>query len=172
MPEEAVKTDPRLKVMLRDHLMLVVYTDPEAKLQAQLDDLLIKNGVWCVSFRGRIWTMSTHKAVPLPAVVPRPAKSYLPDFAAWLPAWLELEEEKRLASGAITAVLNAVTDWEDYFELLPACLHEALKQALVLFVPDPKAKALPTDRMAAIKAQQGPYLSLLQQRMVLTLIDV
>lgn len=170
------KAAAHFKMDLRKVLMEVVYGPPLEKLQAQLDELITANGnptgnFWCMSFRGRVFRHSLYLTTPLPGLVPRPHKSVAPHMQAWLPKLITLEQEQLLSGGAITAVLNSVGT-HDYLTVFPECLHSTLLEFMATNPPQPKAaRPLTVEQLADLQSQQGPYIALLQQRMLWTLIS-
>lgn len=167
--------DPRFKVKLRDTLMQGIYGPPLESMQAELDNLVLRNGQFTsgfISFRGRTWCHSLYQNAREPAVVARPTKLNLAPMAAWHEEMLEIEAEMRLAAGSLTAVLNAVHDPEDLFKVFPECLHQVLREFLTSTPMQPPFRTLTDEQIAELKAKQSQYLSLLQQRLMRTLINI
>lgn len=170
------KAAAHFKADLRKVLMDVVYGPPLEKLQLQLDDLLAENlrytGIgWGVSFRGRLFRHSMYLTATLPLVVPRPHKNVAPYMQAWLTKMVALEQEQILSGGAVTAVLNSVGT-HDYLKVFPECLHSTLLEFMGANPPQPKAaRPLTPEQLADLQTQQGPYIALLQQRMLWHLIS-
>jgi hypothetical protein len=156
--------------------MEVVYGPPLEKLQAQLDELMTDNAThtgigWCISFRGRVFMHSMYPTAKLPPLVPRPHRSVAPRMQVWLTKMVTLEQEQLLSGGAVTAVLNSVGT-HDYLTVFPECLHSTLLDFMAASPPQPKAaRSLTPKQLADLQSQQGPYIALLQQRMLWSLIS-
>ena len=170
------KAAAHFKVDLRKVLMEVVYGPPLEKLQHELDALITADAAqagngWCMSFRGRTWRHSLYLNMALPPLVPRPSKRALLGMQAWLPKLIALEQEQLLSGGAVTAVLNSVGT-HDYLTVFPECLHSTLLEFMGANPPQPKAaRPLTAEQLADLQSQQGPYIALLQQRMLWHLIS-
>lgn len=174
--QAAKKAAANLKVNILALLMKVAYEPPRERLQARLDNLILQNcqilavsGFW-VSFKGRVWTHSLGMGAKLPLLIPRPAKSLQEPLNKWLAEYEQLEEEERLSGGGLTAVLNAVSDFQDYYRTLPTCLHPALQEYLAWIEPPAVCTPLTDDQVAQLQAKQVPYIGLLQQRMLHNLV--
>jgi hypothetical protein len=160
-----------LKTHLRDTLMKVVYGPPELKLTAKLDDLLARNGTWCLSFRGQIFKNSLYVNTPLPPSIPRVQASVAGAMTTWFLAHTKLEEEKLLAGGSLTAVLNAVSDHHDFYKIFPECMHDALREFFLFATLSTNPRPLTEAELTELISKQDPYLQLFKQRMVRTLVS-
>ena len=82
----------------------------------------------------------------------------------------EIEQEKRTVSHSLSSVLSISTRVEDYEEMLPEGLHSIL-HSLTHTLPDQALEQrAPAKKVAEMKAVQAPFLALMGQRFVLSLI--
>lgn len=158
--------------------MAMVYDTWDARLQSRMDELIVANNTRCGNFenclrlRGLCHWHSSMQLVASQDVYPKnKLHPSLKDQAhAWLEDYNEIEQEKRIVSHSLSSVLSISARVEDYEEMLPEGLHPILHNLTHMLPDQALEQRAPMKRVADMKTVQAPFLALMGQRFVLSLI--
>lgn len=166
------------KIKLRDALLAVVYDTWERKLAARMDQIMDNNymlnpsqDAFCLRLRGVCYWHTTAFGQGADYYPSNKLHPSLKEIAhAWVEDNTEITTEKRMVSHSLSAILAASNRIEDYLLLLPDSLHELTKSYQAM-LPDPALhKLAPPSVIQQLQFIHRPYLALMGQRYVMSLI--
>lgn len=165
------------KIKLRDSLLQTVYDIWESRLASRMDELIMSNSLlnpsmdFCLRLRGVCHWHTSVADAPADYYPRNKLHSSLKDHAhVWMEDHTEVTSEKRLVSHSLSAVLAASNRIEDYLLLLPESLHEITKSYQAMLGDPAVHKQISAAAIQQLQFIHRPYLALMGQRYVLSLI--
>lgn len=171
-------TDRFVKIRMREALLQVVYESWERRLATRMDKIMEANQLlnpsqdaFCLRLRGACyWHTSTYQGDKDYYPTSKLHPSLKETAHAWVDDHNKVTEEKRMVSHSLSAILGASNRIEDYLEVFPDSLHE-LTRSFQSVLPDAALhkRATPSS-MQQLQFIHRPYLALMGQRYVMSLI--
>lgn len=170
-------TDPnhpaKSKLKILTALMDLLYKPVRDRHRKQIEALILKNtqlqksGTRAFRYKGELYRSDQAPSGPLMAPMVHP--DLAPELEDILREQYEIHQiEEPLVKGFLAKVLNMSSNMEDYFMLLPGCVHGALKN---FNVSHQGPRQYPTEAHAAMHLQEhAEHIQKLKERMATNLL--
>ena len=161
---------------MRQDMLTMVYSKAHRILRERMDVIVaenarLSNGVMHMRLRGKFYSVTGNE--PLPGtycVAARPFFSLKDTIQDWLDDLEELQSEQRMVSHSLGTVLTTTLHIDDYLGMLPVSLHQFVEKYREQLPSPASVKRLSAQDMATLQQAHSPYLALMGQRYVRSLL--